>query len=147
MVLTAADHRSLFEAGCECSARKKITRRLRLGDHFLFSRQAFAHETPDLDRIIFDNAEYVKDGLISITEWLGPSPWSERMIALTEDIWKHAAIETPFGNIPTKNFEVNGDLLQACSRLYWFTGERKFLDWAIRLGDYYLLGDHIRPAI
>jgi hypothetical protein len=37
---------------------------------------------------------------------------------------------------------VNGDLLQVCSRLYWFTGERKYLDWAIRLGDYYLLGNH-----
>jgi hypothetical protein len=32
-------------------------------------------------------------------------------------------------------------LLQAYSRLYWFTGQRKFLDWAIRLGDYYLLAD------
>ena len=35
---------------------------------------------------------------------------------------------------------MNGDLLQANSRLYWFTGERKYLDWGIRLGDYYLLG-------
>ena len=38
------------------------------------------------------------------------------------------------------NFEVNGDLLQACSRFFWFTGERKYLDWALRLGDYYLCG-------
>ena len=30
--------------------------------------------------------------------------------------------------------------MQANSRLYWFTGQRKYLDWAIRLGDYYLLG-------
>jgi hypothetical protein len=145
MVLTAAlTDPGLLEGRMRemLSAEEKLTRRLdRLGDHFLFSRQAFAHDTPDLERIIFDNAEYVKDGLIPITEWLGHSPWSERMIALTEDIWKRAAVETPFGNIPTKNFEVNGDLLQACSRLYWFTGERKFLDWAIRLGDYYLLGD------
>ncbi|MCB1128099.1 MAG: hypothetical protein KDM81_16520, partial [Verrucomicrobiae bacterium] len=59
-----------------------------------------------------------------------------------DDIWKHAAVDTPFGKIPTLNFEVNGDLLQGCSRLYWFTGDPKYLDWAIRLGDYYLLGDH-----
>jgi hypothetical protein len=145
LVLTAAlTDRGLFEGRMRqmLGAEESLTRRLdRLGDHFLFSKQTFAHQTPDLERIIFDNAEYVKDGLVPITEWLGPSPWSERMIALTEDIWKHAGIETPFGKIPTTNFEVNGDLLQACSRLYWFTGERKFLDFAIRLGDYYLLGD------
>ena len=62
------------------------------------------------------------------------------MIGIIDDIWKNAPIETPFGKIPTLNFEVNGDLLQACSRLFWFTGDRKYLDWAIRLGDYYLLG-------
>ena len=64
------------------------------------------------------------------------------MTGIIDDIWKNANIETPFGKIPTMNFEVNGDLLQACSRIYWFTGDRKYLDWAIRLGDYYLLGDH-----
>ena len=53
---------------------------------------------------------------------MGPSPWSERMIGIIDDIWKHAAIETPYGKIPTLNFEVCGDLLQANSRLYWFTG-------------------------
>jgi hypothetical protein len=53
---------------------------------------------------------------------------------------------TPFGNLPTKNFEVNGNLLQACSRLYWFTGERKYLDWAVRIGDYFLLGTTTPPA-
>lgn len=145
MVLTAAlTDRQLFDGRMRDMLRteESLTRRLdRLGDQYRFSTQAFAHEQPDLERMVFDNAEYVKDGLLPITELLGPSPWSQRMIGLMEDIWKHAAIETPFGPIPTKNFEVNGDLLQACSRLYWFTGERKFLDWGIRLGDYYLLGD------
>ncbi|MGI9542003.1 MAG: hypothetical protein ACR2MX_02025, partial [Cyclobacteriaceae bacterium] len=28
------------------------------------------------------------------------------------------------------------------SRVYWMTGEEKYLEWAVRLGDYYLLGDH-----
>ena len=36
--------------------------------------QSFAHPAVDLDRLVFDNAEYVKDGLIPITEWLGRSP-------------------------------------------------------------------------
>ena len=91
-------------------------------------------------QIIFDGAEYVKDGLLPITEWCGPSPWTERMMGIIDDIWKYAPIETPFGKIPTLNFEVCGDLLQASARLYWFTGERKYLDWAIRIGDYFLLG-------
>lgn len=125
------------------STEAKLTMRVdRLGDVYQFSKHGFEFNDAELDRIVFDNAEYVKDGLIPLTEWLGPSPWSERMIGIIDDIWKNAAIDTPYGRIPTLNFEVNGDLLQANSRLYWFTGDRKYLDWAIRLGDYYLLGDH-----
>jgi hypothetical protein len=119
----------------------RLTSRLgRLPDDYSFSKRGWRRETLDLDAIIFDGAEYVKDGLIPLTEWLGPSPWSERMIGIAEDLWKHAPIDTPHGKIPTLNFEVSGDLLQACSRLYWFTGERQYLDWALRLGDFYLLG-------
>jgi hypothetical protein len=124
-------------------AETQLTCRVdRLPDDYSFSKKGWRREKVDLDAIIFDGAEYVKDGLIPITEWLGPSPWSERATGIIDDIWKNASIETSFGKIPTHNFEVNGDLLQACARLFWFTGERKYLDWAIRLGDYYLLGDH-----
>jgi dienelactone hydrolase len=119
----------------------RLTSRLdRLPDDYSFSKKGWRRERLELDAIIFDGAEYVKDGLLPITEWLGPSPWSERMVGIMDDIWKHAEIETPFGKIPTTNFEVCGDLLQSCSRLYWFTGERKYLDWGTRLGDYFLLG-------
>jgi len=112
----------------------------RLPDDYSFSKKGWRREQVNLDQIIFDGAEYVKDGLLPITEWLGPSPWSERMIGIMDDLWKNARVETPYGKIPTFNFEVNGDLLQGCSRLYWFTGEHKYLDWGTRLGDYYLLG-------
>jgi hypothetical protein len=112
----------------------------RLPDDYSFSKKGWRREKLDLDAVIFDGAEYVKDGLLPITEWLGPSPWSERMLGIVDDIWARAAIETPFGRLPTLNFEVSGDLLQACSRLFWFTGDRKYLDWGVRLGDYYLLG-------
>jgi len=146
MVLTAAmTDRPLFEGRMLEMLRTetRLTPRVdRLPDDYSFSRKGWRRETVDLDAIIFDGAEYVKDGLLPITEWLGPSPWSERAIGIIDDIWKHAPVDTPFGRIPTLNFEVNGDLLQACARLFWFTGDRKYLDWAIRLGDYYLLGDH-----
>ncbi len=120
---------------------KRITSRLgAMPDTWSFSKKQFA--TPDtiLSEIIFGSAEYIKDGLIPLTEWLGPSPWSERMIAILDDIWKYAPVVTPFGKIPSDNPEVNGDMLQSLSRVFWLTGEKKYLEWAERLGDYYLLG-------
>jgi hypothetical protein len=120
---------------------RRLTRRIgALSDNYRFSTRAFVKPQPVLDEMIFDNAEYVKDGLIPIAEWLGPSPWFDRMTEIMEDIWANAAVPTPYGTIPTRNFEVNGDLLQACSRLYWATGQRKYLEWGARIGDWYLLG-------
>ena len=144
MVLTAAmTDRALFAGRMLDMLRteQRLTSRVgRLPDDYSFSRQGWRREKFDLDATIFDGAEYVKDGLLPVTEWLGPSPWSERMLGIVDDIWANAPIETPFGRIPTLNIEVNGDLLQACSRIYWLTGDRKYLDWATRLGDYFLLG-------
>jgi len=34
--------------------------------------------------------------------------------------------------------EVNGDLLQVLSRMYWFTGKTEYLEWATEIADYYL---------
>jgi len=84
----------------------KLTSRVgRLPDDYSFSKKGWRREKMDLDALIFDGAEYVKDGLLPIAEWLGRSPWSERMIGIVEDIWERAPIETPFGKIPTRNFE------------------------------------------
>jgi dienelactone hydrolase len=119
----------------------RLTSRLgRLPDDYSFGKKGWRREQLNLDEIIFEGAEYVKDGLLPITEWLGPSPWSERATGIIDDIWKYAPIDSPHGKLPTRNFEVCGDLLQACARLYWFTGQRQYLDWAVRLGDFFLLG-------
>ncbi len=91
-----------------------------------------------LDAVIFGACEYAKDGLTPIVELLGKGPWFERMKGLVEDIFANARIETPYGKIPSKNLEVNGELMQMLPRLYTMTGDRKFLDWAHRLADYYL---------
>lgn len=145
MVLTAAmTARGMFKGRMLDMLRTetKLTCRVdRLPEDYSFSKKGWRRDKVDLDALIFEGAEYVKDGLLPITEWLGPSPWSERAVGIIDDIWKNAQIETPFGKIPTLNFEVNGDLLQACSRLFWFTGDRKYLEWAMRLGDFYLLGN------
>jgi len=146
MVLTCAlTDRPLFDGRMLQMLRTetRLTSRLdRLPDTWSFTKQAFADAQPNLDRLIFGASEYVKDGLLPLTEWLGESPWSQRMTGLLDDIWKHAAIDTPFGKLASTNVEVNGEMLQALSRVFWMTGDRKYLDWAIRLGDYYLLGEH-----
>jgi hypothetical protein len=35
--------------------------------------------------------------------------------------------------------EIKGEMLQTLSRVYWMTGDQKYLDWAIKIADYYLL--------
>ena len=103
-------------------------------------------DTP-LDSIIFGASEYAKDGLVPIVEITGRDyPWFGRLRELTDDMFKHAPIDTPYGKIPSTNVEVNGELLQILPRLYCMTGERKYLDWAHRLADYYLLGGKFVPT-
>ena len=110
----------------------KLTSRIgSLPDTYSFSKKGFANKNIVLSNIIFGSAEYVKDGLIPLTEWLGPSPWSERMISIIDDAWKYASVKTPFGNIISDDPEVNGDMLQSLSRIYWITGDKKYLDQAI----------------
>ena len=146
MVLTAAlTDPALFQGRMQDMLRseEKHTSRLgRLPDTYSFSRQDFLVDEPVLDDIIFGASEYVKDGLLPVTEWLGASPWSERMLDILDELWARAPVETPYGNIVSTNQEINGEMLQTLSRVYWMTGEAKYLDYALRLGDYYLLGSH-----
>ncbi len=146
MVLTAAiTDRPLFDGRMLDMLRTetKLTSRLdRIPDAYSFSKQGFVDETPNIDRLIFGGTEYVKDGLMPLTEWLGPSPWSQRMIGIVDDIWKHAPIKTEFGDIPSTSQEVNGECMQVLARLFFMTGQRKYLDWGLRLADYYLLDGH-----
>ena len=146
MVLTTALlDRGLYEGKMTemLESEKRLTSRLgSLPDTYSFSKNGFANNDTVIPDIIFGSAEYVKDGLIPLFEWLGPSAWSERMISIVDDCWKYAPMVTPYGNIISDNPEVNGDMLQALSRIYWITGEKKYLDLAIRLGDYYLLGNN-----
>ncbi|WP_245189327.1 hypothetical protein [Lunatimonas salinarum] len=145
MVLTAyLLDKELFEGKMRSilSKEQELTNWVdRLPDDYSFSQRGFRTETVNMDGIVFGSSEYIKDGLLPLTEYLGESPWSDRMIGMLDDIWKHASYDTPFGKIPSTNVEVNGELLQTLSRVYWMTGNSKYLEWAIRLGDYYLMGD------
>jgi hypothetical protein len=83
----------------------------------------------------------MKDGLVPLTEWLGQSPWSVRMLGILDDLPMIARVVeemkgTFYGGSAV--VEVNGDLLQVLSRMYWFTGNDNYLKWAADIADYYL---------
>ena len=124
---------------------KRLTSRIgKLPDSYSFSKQGFMNEKIDTNQIIFGAAEYMKDGLIPLTEWLGESPWSERMLEILNDLPHLTRMAKNisgkwYGNSAT--VEVNGDLLQVLSRIYWFTGKKEYLDWAIEIADHYLTKD------
>ncbi len=128
------------------AAERRLTSRVRsLPDTYSFSRKGFLEDTIKMDQIAFGTAEYIKDGLLPVTEWLGKSAWSDRMLEMLKDLHKEIEVAS---EIKEKGWglasreEVNGDLLQVLSRMYWMTGDMEYLDWAIAIGDYYLLGDH-----
>ena len=107
-----------------------------------FQKQAFRDSITDVGNVIFGSAEYMKDGLLPLTEWLGQSPWSDRMLSILDDLHKITGVVKSiegsyFGGMQV--VEVNGDLLQILSRVYWMTGKKDYLDWAIEIADHYLL--------
>jgi len=87
---------------------------------------------------LFGAAEYAKDGLIAITELLGRTPWFYRMCDMTADLMEHAPVASDFGPMPDPGAELNGDALQTLVRLAPMTGDRRFLEWAERIGDAYV---------
>ncbi len=131
----------LKQAGLKILDReRKLTPRIRsLPDTYDFAAGGYASENIDKNAILFGASEYVKDGLMPITEWLGPGPWMDLFKELVIDIWAEADFETAAGKLPTANIEVHGELLQSLSRLYWISGEERFKEWAFRLADYYLI--------
>ncbi|GMV90977.1 MAG: hypothetical protein AMXMBFR82_07550 [Candidatus Hydrogenedentota bacterium] len=108
-----------------------------LSDNVLFGEAGFEDAEVDMDRVIFGSCEYVKDGLLPLSELLGHHQWYERMRGIVDDIIAYAPYETRFGRIPSLSAEVNGELLQALVRLAYDTGDDAYIDQAIRIGDFY----------
>ncbi|HNT35769.1 MAG TPA: hypothetical protein PKH07_12305, partial [bacterium] len=104
-----------------------------------FAKADFVSEVPEMHWVIFGAAEYAKDGLMPMTEFLGKGVWLDRMQDIVRGVWEQAPVETPRGMMPTTNVEVDGDLLQVMSRLYWITGKRSYKRWCYRIADEYLL--------
>ena len=87
---------------------------------------------------LFGAAEYAKDGLIAVTELLGRTPWFDRMTDMTASLMRHAPVASDFGMLPDSGAELNGDVLQTLVRLFPMTGDRRYLEWAERIGDAYV---------
>jgi len=99
----------------------------------------FAQDRCTKGPTMFGASEYVKDGLMPLTEWLGTSPWSSRMIEIIDDMFAYGDVVTPQGKtVPSLGNEEAGEICQVLSRIYWLTGEEKYLDWAIWLADHFL---------
>ena len=92
----------------------------------------------DMGTRLFGTAEYAKDGLLAVAERFGQGPWFERMTAGIDAILDAAQIETESGPIPSNGTEANGELLQVLSRLYWATGNERYLQMAERIAEAYL---------
>ena len=92
---------------------------------------------------LFGAAEYAKDGLLAVTELLGRTPWFFRMADMTATLMERAPVPSAFGLLPDTGAELNGDVLQVLVRLATMTGERRYLDWAERIGDAYV--DEVLP--
>lgn len=122
----------------------RLTSRVKsMPDTYSFSKKGFLHDSVSMDRVVFGTSEYIKDGLIPVTEWLGDSPWSERLLTMLADMDEHVNVadefgREDFGNSPVA--EVNGELLQTLSRMYWMTRDQRYLDWGTQIVDHFLLG-------
>ena len=55
------------------------------------------------------------------------------------DIIRHAPYETSRGRLPAQTTEINGNMLQVLSRLYFKTGEKAYLDQVLAIADFYFL--------
>jgi len=99
---------------------------------------------------LFGAGEYAKDGLLSVTEYLGRTPWFYRMVDMTADAMNQAPVNSRFGKLPASDAELNGDFLQTLVRLSAMTGDKRFIEWARRIGDAYieevLPGNHGVPS-
>jgi hypothetical protein len=87
---------------------------------------------------LFGAGEYAKDGLVAVTEYLGRTAWFYRMVDMTADAMEQAPVSSRFGKLPASDTELNGDYLQTLTRLAVMTGDKRFLDWARRIGDAYV---------
>jgi hypothetical protein len=99
---------------------------------------------------LFGAGEYAKDGLITVTEFLGRTAFFHRMVDMIADAINAAPVDSRWGRLPASDAELNGDFLQVLVRLAAMTGDPRFLACGRRIADAYieevLPGNHGVPA-
>ena len=121
---------------------RKLTSRIGyLPDTYSFATQGFLEPQPNEREIIFGSAEYTKDGLLPIAEFLGNSPWTDRLLEMLDDLIglmnvSPELLHQRFGYIEA--VETSGNMMQVLARMYWFTRNEKYLNKGIEFADYYL---------
>ncbi len=147
MVLTAFfTDRALFEGRMPemLATEQRLCNRVgNLPDDYVFATDRFRTDEPKMSDLIFGASEYVKDGLLPMTEWLGPTPWADRMLELLDAVWEHAEIETEVGMLPSTSHEVAGEMMQSLSRMHWMTGREEYKQEAYKLAAYFF--EHHSP--
>ena len=92
----------------------------------------------DLSDTIFGASEFAKDGLLAVVERSGIGPGFKRLEEIAQTVIGVAPIGTQRGKIPSSATEVNGNMLQVLSRLYWATKNVAYLQMAERIAETYL---------
>lgn len=142
VLATYLTDREAYEGIIRKTLQDEIRLTTRLGwlpDAYHIDTNRFERAHLDLNRVIFGASEYVKDGLLPISELLGRTVWFERARGILDDIFRHAPLETKHGKIPSSTAEVNGEILQSLCRFYFATGDHRYKEWAERIGDAYFL--------
>ncbi len=73
---------------------------------------------------MFATCEYLKDGLTPLYERHGDPAVLDRMKELADAIIASSAVQSRFGKIPSRDSEINGDVLQAFGRLGFACGPK-----------------------
>ncbi|MBN1987333.1 MAG: hypothetical protein JW761_13565, partial [Prolixibacteraceae bacterium] len=72
------------------NSERKLTSRVKsLPDTWSFSKQNFASDELKMGDVIFGTSEYIKDGLIPLNEYIGESPWQDRMMEMLDDLLEY----------------------------------------------------------
>ena len=91
-----------------------------------------------INLVIFGASEFAKDGLLPLIEHSGRGPWFARLEEIAQAIIEASPVNTKKGKIPSSNCEVNGNMLQVLSRLYWATQKDEYLQMAEQIAEAYL---------
>lgn len=84
---------------------------------------------------LFATSEYLKDGLVGLYERTGEPLVLERIRELADAVIAQSNTQSRFGPIPSTNSELNGNVLQAFSRLAFITGDAHYADMVGTLAD------------